>query len=280
VGVTDGAGPVGRPLRVGRVDFINTFPVRWALDRHLAAGLADEVVGVPSALNELLATGQVDVANVSSVEYARHADRYLLLPSLCVGSCGAVESVQLVTDLPLSRVRSVAVTPQSASSVVLVRILLPDATIEVEGRPADARLLIGDAALASAFADPTPHHDLGALWRERTGLPMVFAVWAARTDPGVDEDRLRTLDVALAAAVAEAAASPASVARDAAGRYGFPAGYLARYFEKLRYRFGPRERAGLSHFYDLAVDVGALEHAPPLRFLERAPATATATAAR
>ncbi|MEI8320249.1 MAG: MqnA/MqnD/SBP family protein, partial [Planctomycetia bacterium] len=41
-------------------------------------------------------------------------------------------------------------------------------------------LLIGDEALRSAIEDPTPHHDLGELWFERTGLPMVFAVWAAR----------------------------------------------------------------------------------------------------
>lgn len=269
-------GPAERRLRVGRVDYINTFPVRWALDRHLPADLAEEVVGVPRVLNELLGTGQVDVANVSSVEYARHADRYVLLPSLCVGSCGAVESVQLVTEVPLAAVRSVAVTSDSASSVVLVRTLLPAAEILPEDRPADARLLIGDAALRSAFTDPTRHHDLGALWRERTGLPMVFAVWAARVDPDVDERRLRVLDAALAAAVEEASARSSAVAGDAAERYGFPAGYLARYFEKLRYRFGARERAGLAHFYALAREMGALEDAPPLRFVGGARVAATA----
>ena len=100
--------------------------------------------------------------------------------------------------------------------------------------------MIGDEALRSAFDDPMPHHDLGALWRERTGLPMVFAVWAARVGtPGLDE-----LDRALAGAVADAHEHSADVARAAAVRYGYPAGYLARYFEKLRYRFGERERAG------------------------------------
>jgi chorismate dehydratase len=124
--------------------------------------------------------------------------------------------------------------------------------------------MIGDQALRSAFEDPTPHHDLGALWRERTGLPMVFAVWAARADaPG-----LPALDAALAAAVADAAGHAADVARDAAGRYGYPAGFLARYFEKLRYRFGQRERAGLARFFELAAATGALEAAPDLRFAD------------
>jgi chorismate dehydratase len=252
-------------IRLGRVDFINTFPVAWAFARHVPPDLdVEEVVGVPTRLNALLRAGEVDVANVSSVEYARNAEAYVLLPSLCVGSDGAVESVQLISELPLEAVRSVAVTGQSASSVVLVRTLFPEAEVRAEGVDADARLMIGDQALRSAFEDPTPHHDLGALWRERTGLPMVFAVWAARADaPG-----LPALDAALAAAVADAAGHAADVARDAAGRYGYPAGFLARYFEKLRYRFGQRERAGLARFFELAAATGALEAAPDLRFAD------------
>ena len=74
--------------------------------------------------------------------------------------------------------RRVAVTPESATSVVLTKVLLPEATHVSSGEEADAKLLIGDAALKSAFEDPTPHYDLGRLWLERTGLPMVFAVWA------------------------------------------------------------------------------------------------------
>ena len=62
---------------------------------------------------------------------------------------------------------------------MLTKVLLPDAEHVPLGEEAEAKLLIGDAALKSAFEDPTPHHDLGRLWLERTGLPMVFAVWAA-----------------------------------------------------------------------------------------------------
>ena len=282
--MTDGAlrgADAGAPLRVGRVDFINTFPVRWAFRRHVPTDLAEEVVGVPTRLNALLADGAVDVANVSSIEYARHADEYVLLPSLCVGSRGAVGSVHLVTDRPLARLRSIAATSQSATSVVLARTLFPAAEIRAEDAEADARLLIGDQALRSAFDDPTPHHDLGALWREHTGLPMVFAVWAARRRPtdenGADDaalhdGRLAALDAGLTACVAEAERNAAAVARDAAARYPFPAGYLARYFERLRYSFGPRERAGLLRFYELAQEAGVLDTVPSLRFSSAAPA--------
>ena len=104
--------------------------------------------------------------------------------------------------MPLERIRTVAATSQSASSVALVRTLLPDVEILGEDDDGDARLLIGDEALHSAFHDPTPHIDLGELWRDRTGLPMVFAVWAARRE--IAEERLLEIDRALAAALADA----------------------------------------------------------------------------
>ena len=256
------------PLRLGRVDFINTFPLEWALSRHLSENGIEEVVGVPTRLNALLAEGLVDAANVSSVAYARGADRFVLLPSLCVGSDGAVESVQLVTTLPLSAVRTIAATSQSATSVVLAQVLLPEAEIVGESDEADARLLIGDRALSSAFSDPSPHHDLGALWRERTGLPMVFGVWAAQASvPAAD---LARIDRVLADALSQAQEQSDLVARAAAERFDFPAGYLARYFEKLRYGFGERERAGLTRFYELAAERGLIPTAPPLRFVESA----------
>ena len=53
-----------------------------------------------------------------------------------------------------------------------------------------------------------------------------------------------------------ARAEPEQLAYEASERYGYPAGFLARYFEKLRYRFGPRERAGLYTFLEPARDGG------------------------
>src|SRR5881398_3936471 len=221
-------------------------PVFYRLDAEV-----EEVQGVPTELNGRLLSGELDVAPISSIEYARHADRLRLLPRLCVASEGAVDSIQLVSRKPLEQVRAVAVTPESATSVVLTKVLLPEAEQVPLGEPADAKMLIGDAALKSAFEDPTPHYDLGRLWLERTGLPMVFAVWAAR-EPAAEG--LLELQEALVASVRSARAEPETLAYEASERYGYPPGFLARYFEKLRYRFGPRERAGLYTFLELAQD--------------------------
>jgi predicted solute-binding protein len=98
---------------------------------------------------------------------------------------------------------------------------------------------------------------------------MVFAVWAAPDGglPGLTE-----LEDALVASVRLARAEPERLAHESSDRYGYPAGFLARYFEKLRYSFGPRERAGLLTFLELARDVGELDEVPELRFVGRAAA--------
>jgi chorismate dehydratase len=246
-------------IRLGRISYVNMAPVFFRLEADV-----EEITGVPTELNRRLLDGELDVAPISSIEYARNADRLRLLPRLCVSSEGAVDSIQLVSRLPLEHVRTVAVTPESATSAVLTRVLLPEAAQLPLGAEADAKLLIGDAALRSAFEDPTPHHDLGRLWLERTGLPMVFAVWAAREPVA---EGVQALEEALVASVREARAEPEALAYDASGRYGYPAGFLARYFEKLRYRFGPRERAGLYTFLELARDAGELDAVPEFRFV-------------
>src|SRR5690349_18915667 len=243
-------------------------PVFYRVDAEV-----EEIQGVPTELNRMLVDGELDTAPISSIEYARNADRLRLLPRLCVASEGAVDSIQLVSRRPLEQVRVVAVTPESATSVALTKVLLPEATqvplAAYEAGDAEARLLIGDAALKSAFEDPTPHYDLGRLWLERTGLPMVFAVWAA---PEPAAEGLLELQDAPVASVRAARTEPETLAFEAAERYGYPAGFRARYFEKLRYSFGPRERAGLLTFLELAHEVGELERVPELRFVSSAAA--------
>ena len=194
-------------LRLGRISYVNMAPVFFRVEADV-----EEIQGVPTELNQRLLDGELDVAPISSIEYARHAERLRLLPRLCVASEGAVDSIQLVSKKPLEQVRVVAVTPESATSVVLTKVLLPEAVHVPLGEEADARLLIGDAALKSAFEDPTPHYDLGRLWLDRTGLPMVFAVWAC---PEPVEAGLVELEDALVASVRRAHAEPEVLAHEA-----------------------------------------------------------------
>jgi chorismate dehydratase len=246
-------------IRLGRISYANMAPVFYRVEAEY-----DEVQAVPTTLNRMLVDGEIDVAPISSIHYARHAATLRLMPRLCVSSEGAVESIQLVTKTPLARLRTIAVTPESATTVVLAKVLFPDAEHVPLGEAAEAKLLIGDAALQSSFEDPTPHYDLGRLWLEKTGLPMVFAVWACREPVA---DGMAALEDAFVASLDRARAEPEQLAYESAERYGYPPGFLARYFEKLRYSFGPRERAGLYTFLEMAQQVGELDRVPELRFV-------------
>ena len=143
-------------------------------------------------------------------------------------------------------------------------MLLPDAEHVPLGEDAEATLLIGDAALKSAFEDPTPHHDLGRLWLERTGLPMVFAVWAA---PEPSHAGLAELEDALVASVRAARAEPEPLAYEAAERYGYRPASSPATSRSSATASARASAPGCYTFLELAHDVGELDEVPELRFV-------------
>lgn len=192
-------------LRVGRIPYINCFPVYGAIDRGEVPFDADLVDGVPTALNAAMAAGDLDVSVVSAVEYARDHARYLLLPDLAISCDGPVRSVLLFSDRrpPQLDGQRVAVSRSSMTSIELLRLLFKhvwkaepvfvpsDAETsdlgKVDLNQAPARLVIGDAALVlrarmKQRRDPRLAYvyDLGLEWKLWTGLPFVFAVWVAQ----------------------------------------------------------------------------------------------------
>ena len=195
-------------MRVGRIPYINCYPVYGAIDRQIVPLNAELVDGVPSALNNAMAAGGLDVSVISAVEYARDAARYLLLPDLAISCDGPVRSVMLFSRRPAGSLDHgrVLVSRSSMTSVALLQLMFEQvwrsapsfvpADAEIAdlarsgGERHDARLIIGDAALlltsgTSLLAADYPYvYDLGAVWKEWTGLPFVFAVWVAqRTTP-------------------------------------------------------------------------------------------------
>jgi len=258
------------PLRVGRIADLNMYPLYHRLDATHTPGLVFQD-GHPAELNRALLAGDLDVSAMSSIEYARNATSLRLLPAASISARGAVESIQVFSRVPFRAVRRVAITPASATSVALLRILLgPQPVFEpLECDPRDALgrvdgvLLIGDEALGGILHPFAPHAtDLGQAWRAVTGLPMVFAVWAARAD--VAEQRWPELE-ALACVLEDGrsafAENPGAVVAAARRRYPFPEDFIATYLMRLSYAFGPDERAGLARFLDLAAEAGLIPDA-------------------
>jgi chorismate dehydratase len=249
---------------VGHIQFLNCLPIYWGLV-HSGALLDVELrKDTPDQLNDALVRGDLDIGPISLVEYLRHADDLVLLPDLAVGSDGPVLSVNLVAQTELSDLRRVALGSTSRTSVLLARMWLAE---EHDVQPAyftcppeltamlleaDAAVLIGDAALRATYEAPgrgLAVHDLGAVWRDWTGLPMVFAVWAARrayaqANPGL----VKGVHAAFIRGRDEALAHVEDVAAQAARWEPFDASTLARYFRTLDFSLGPRQMQGLVEF--------------------------------
>lgn len=270
-------------LRLGHIEYSNCFPVHAALlDRGPPSGVTVHA-DVPGQLNRALAAGDVDVAPCSSVELARHADRYRILPGLVIGSDGPVRSIRLESTLPPGELggATVAVPTASATSVVLLRVLLEARHGVVarfrwfdQGREADpvaagadAALWIGDRALTRRYPARRLLYDLGAEWTAWTGLPFAFAVW--QTPLGPEHDReLRDLRELLLASRDFFYEHAERLAARHAHSFGLSAGELLTYWLSLRYDLDDRMQLGLLEFFRRAA---ALGHIPPLDRLPLVP---------
>lgn len=269
-------------IRLGHIDFLNSLPVTLGLERGdvpLPAGTT-WVRDVPTKLNAMLSAGALDVSPISSIEYARHASDLVLIPDVSINSAGFVHSVTLFyrNDLESLRGGRVVMTPRSATSHVLLRILLerqfkmdaklaagePD--LEEIGHSCEGVLLIGDDALRAVLAYPNlGRRDLGQEWAALTGHPMVFALWCARREwAEAHPAELRAISEALVAGKRWGVAHRAEVVEVARKRAWLSRAYMASYFRNLNYDFDADKIAGLRLYYEHALDLGEIAAIPPL----------------
>ena len=265
--------PSGR-LRLVGVSYLNAQP----LLHGLLAGMGDQrmhiELAVPSELSRKLLEDEADAGLAPVAVLAAHGGLELV-PGCAIACDGAVRSVVLVGDSPIDELDEVLLDAGSRTSVVLARLILrarrkgqeprycskpPDEIVrEVAGKTGG--LLIGDAALA-AEGRFRYTLDLGAAWKELTGLPFVFAVWVAR--PGVlNGDDVQLLQDSLAAGL-EARQSIADAW--ARGRGGDARQHVAYMTDSIRYGLDAAALEGLREFLRRAADAKLLPPAE-LRFI-------------
>ena len=254
--------------RVGHIQFLNCVPTYWGLARTGSLLDLDLSKDTPERLSDALVAGDLDISPITCVEYLRNADQLVVMPDIAVGSDGPVLSCVIVSQVPLDQLdgRKVALGSTSRTSVRLAQLLLaeqygvqpdyyscpPDLALMMQ--EADAAVLIGDAALrATMFDGPRlglEVHDLGAMWKDWTGLPFVFAVWAARRDFLEREPELvREVRRAFLASRDLSMEEVDKVAEQTARWELFDEPVLRRYFaEALDFSFGERQLEGMQEF--------------------------------
>ena len=264
-------------MKIGRIPYINCYPVYGAIDRGVVSLDAELVDGVPSDLNRRMERGELDISVVSAVEYARDADRYLLLPDLAISCDGPVRSVMLFSRRPATELtsRNVIVSRSSMTSVALLELLfenvwrakprflagdaeIPD-VIAASSDDADARLVIGDAALVlgSNHRERYPYvYDLGQTWKEWTGQPFVFAVWVAQRASNVKEALVA--HAGLIASRAWGLLHLNELAEQAHRATGVDRNTCAEYLSGLDYGLSYPHLAGLTEFFRRLLERGRI----------------------
>ena len=165
----------------------------------------------------------------------------------------------------LEKLTRVAVTPVSRTSVWLLRVLLkarygivPEFYPLKAGTTEDAMLLIGDEAIWYRTQNPAPLWDLGAAWKEWTGLPFVYAVWALRGNVAGLPELLRN-------AKANGLAHLDEIVQDATEA---TASYRREYLTRcVSFGLGEPEKQGLRRFQQYLKELGLVETAHDLRYV-------------
>lgn len=272
-----------RSLRVSAISFLNTAPLMWDFEHTPTTELTTNfeiTYTVPSACARALRDGSADIGIIPAFTYATISD-LVIVPDIAIAAQGAVRSILLVSKGPLEQVKTVAADTSSRTSVALAQLTLqkwyggkreflpmdPDVSQMLER--CDAALIIGDPAL---LVGRTPHqvYDLAEVWKQRTGKPFVFAVWAVREQalrecrPGLEVARIfqQSRDHGIRPE------NIAAIAQDWSPRLGLSSVEIENYLNhNIYYHLDQPCLEGLDLFFQYAVDCGLIPRVPQLRFI-------------
>ncbi len=274
-----------KKVRIGKINYVNTVPFYHGFSEMNHVDICS--TGSPSEINQAMRNGEIDIAPVSSLEYAMRFDEYLIFPELCVGSRDFARSVLLLSQEKINGLdgQKIVLTNQSFSSQALLKILLHfrygfKNSFEVSDQSLDDLLARNQSVLSigneALFFKPNKFvykYDLSELWWSWTNLPFCFALWVVRKKfyelyreetvnffrelKAVTERNLLNLEQLIKESLEITIADE---------RFTSVFGYLFN----LSYLIDDEVKKGLLLFYRYANDLGILPHVPELNFIEGA----------
>jgi len=272
-------------ISIGLINFTNCLPINHALEKMNHGELLFSR-RYPALINGLMKEGQVHVAPISSIEYLRNEEDYILIKEACITSEAECGSVILFSSCKLEDLagKRVGIPYNSATSIAMLEVLLIEKGIALESikfsvhkyagasplqpdKEFDAVLYIGDAALVARYQmneiltpetqaqnDRIYQYDLGRLWKEVTGLPPVFGTWAARADWAAthEDDFNRVKRLITKAVEAGLGVYFNEVIKIAAEDLELPCDFVKDYLSaKIKYNFTPECEKSLYLFKEL-----------------------------
>lgn len=234
-------------LKVGFPSYLNALP----FFKYLPAHLYELHFAPPTELNAHLREGKIDAGMVSVVEYLD--GNYACSAQYGIAADGPILSVNLYVKEESVTPSLIALTPESATSVALLKVLChhywnisPTFTIWDKTKPLDtyeALLLIGNDALHNYTISGYRRIDLAQSWKEATGLPFVFALLTYRKSLNIS-DLNKSLDLSLSLC----ASNRRELISHGCALSSLPADFLDHYYTCCRHRLGAKEWEGVKLF--------------------------------
>lgn len=183
-------------IRVSAVSYTNTKPFVFGLTHSKIIHQIDLSLDVPSECARKLIENQVDIGLVP-VAALLDIPNHQIISDYCIGANGAVNSVFIFSDKPIHEVKSIRLDTQSRTSNNLALVLLKNhwkINFKVVLEDEDAFVLIGDRTFGKKSKFKYVY-DLAEEWKQFTGLPFAFAVWASNKQ--VDKTFIEEFNLAL-----------------------------------------------------------------------------------
>ena len=254
-------------VTLGAVSFLNTQPLIEGLEGRPGVRLFR---AVPADLPAMLQRGAVDAALVPVIDLARNGHTWQRISDACIASDGETLTVRVFSHVAPEKMTTLFVDTDSHTSVILAKLIwehwykrpievapLPQG---IAPQPCESILLIGDKVITAPLQDYAHQIDLGEVWKEWTGLPFVFAVWAAPI--GHDPGRLTAL---LNETRDRGVSAASAIARRTASEIGWPEDLAVDYLTRhIKYTLTPEAIDGMNRFIALATQAGLIPNATEL----------------
>ncbi|MCP4707311.1 MAG: menaquinone biosynthesis protein [Planctomycetes bacterium] len=254
------------PFSVYAVSYFNTRPLIHNLDQNPLINLK---VAPPAQLAQTINKGLAHAALIPSIDYQLSQRQWIILPVAAIGTRREVLTVRIFSCLPIDQIQILYCDTESHTSVALVQIIwhlmfnkkLTIKPLTTESSALPAVLLIGDKVIPHLNHWPY-EFDLGHAWTEITGLPFVFAFWAAPADQKLDE-----LIEILKNSYQQGVAHIEQIVDKYAAQHGLQPELAHKYLtENLCFEFNQPQKLALEKFYQLAHQLKITPKCRPLQF--------------
>lgn len=267
-------------MNLGYIDYLNCYPFYYHMFEVEPLPEVRVVSGYPSQLNHMMASGGLNMSPISAAAYADLEGEIVLLPDFCLSSKGCVHSVMLLSSFPIDELhgKKVGLSSASQTSVILLKMLMQryynvepvyvrtDPNPSPKDQGIDAALIIGNEAMMRKASPYT--YDLGELWLEKTGHPVVFAVFAVQKSfVSTYAPKIMSVIDSYHKSLECLDLERETLIRNAEERYPSVKYDIDAYYRALKFSFSPDLRNALTFYFRSAGELGLLKTISAVDFL-------------